>query len=144
MSSTRIGNQVTPPLRIGGGGKEILFPTAPAIPATITSNGRTYGVLEVLIKCDGLEPLLKSYYGAGVRRVKLLTFAAGHQVVLSCSVVKKEDSRRKKVYYVLYPLGDGQRLLRDLYIAYRGEARRGAKRPMPIFVHAVMPVQDKE
>jgi hypothetical protein len=98
-----------------------------------------HGKHAVGIKADGLADLLQTFYEAGVRRVQAIVDIAGQRLAIDAAIYRKIDKRRGRTLYWLYPLGTAQSLLRDLMYKHRASAPRGAKRPLPVAIFAVLP-----
>ncbi len=104
-------------------------------PAVVTRHTK----YTVAISCDGLRETLEAYYNSGVYQVDVVVELNRRQLVVTCTIYKKVDRRTGRVYYWLYPLGAGQRILSRRYKIFRGVAKRYTKTPMPIIIYSVTP-----
>jgi hypothetical protein len=103
------------------------------IPASVSQYGKNF----VVISGSELSRRLEELYASGVREVEVVIDVPGHRLTATgrIYVVRK----RHAMYYYIYPHDSAQRILRELYYKYRGNAPAGAKRPMPAIVVAIMP-----
>ena len=114
--------------------QKIFFPT-PGLSATVAVRDKT----TVGIFGSRLSEVLGNLYNAGIRKADLVVDVNGHQIVITVSIYKRVDRRSGRTYYWAYPLRSDQIFLRERYKAFRGEAERYAKTPMPIVVYMIMP-----
>jgi len=110
---------------------EVLFDAA-YFCSVVNNGGRNN---DVVIVCRELERQFESLAAAGIRRVEVaLRPLAGEGIRAVCTLMRKNKNRR----YVLRPLGVYQQVLRELYLAHRGDAKR---RPLPVQILWLMPKQ---
>ena len=112
----------------------ISYPTA-GLSAVVKSHDRR----SVVIAGEKLNEILERLYNIGINKVELVIEVDGRQVVVTGSVYKKTDNRTGRSYYCIYPLGADQALLRSKYLAFRGNAEKYSKTPLPILVYSIMP-----
>jgi hypothetical protein len=93
----------------------------------------------VVITGKRLGEILERLHSIGINKVDLVVELDGRQVVISGSVYKRTDRRTGRKYYYIYPLGTDQVLLRARYQAFRGNAEKYAKTPLPILIYSIVP-----
>jgi hypothetical protein len=93
----------------------------------------------VAISGEELSQMLALLYSAGIRRVEIDALVDGLKITLTGTIYKRNDRRSGRTHYVVYPLGSGQKFLREKYRAFKGEVPRNLKRPMPILVMNIRP-----
>ena len=92
---------------------------------------------DVVIVCRELERLFENLAAAGIRRVEVVVRPlAGEGIRAVCTLMRKNKNKQ----YVLRPLGVYQQVLRELYLAHRGDAKR---RPLPVQILWLMPKQQE-
>ncbi len=107
-------------------------PSTWGIPASISLYGKNF----VVISGPELSRRLKELYASGAREVEVVVDVPGHRLVAIGKIYVLR--KRNAIYYYIYPHDSAQRILRELYYRYRGNAPVGAKRPMPAIVVAVL------
>ena len=125
---------ITHPMTEPNTQKNIFFPTPGLSAAVKVHDKRAVGIFG-----NRLSEVLEKLYNIGVRKVDLVVDVGGRQIVITASIYKKVDRRSGRTYYWGYPIGSDQIFLREKYKAFRGEAERYAKTPMPIVVYMIMP-----
>jgi hypothetical protein len=105
------------------------------IPASVSLYGKNF----VVISGPGLSKRLEELYTSGVREVEVVVDVPGQRLVASGRIYNRYNKQRNATYYYIYPRDPAQRLLRELYYKYRGNAPIGAKRPMVAVVVAIIP-----
>ncbi len=108
--------------------------TTAAVPATVISNGKTHGALNILIKAKLLEPLLETFVEAGFDTVDIVLIAGGIVVQGRARVYRHKNG------YVLSPLDELKKYLRSLYLQNREGTAKWGKRPLSVLILAVTPV----
>ncbi len=106
-----------------------------AVPAYLVIHDRN----AVGIGGPKLSEILSLYYRAGVRYIEVTMVVAGQALLADCKINVRYNRQRNKMYIWAYPLQPAQALLRDFYYRYRGEARRRARKPMPVLIFAIRP-----
>jgi hypothetical protein len=112
-----------------------LYVIGGGIPATVRSQDKTV----VAISGEELSKALAVFYSAGIRHVEVDVLVNDLKVILTGTIYKRNDRRTGRTHYIIYPLGSGQKFLREKYRAFRGEVPRNLKRPMPILVMNIRP-----
>ena len=105
------------------------------VPATVRAQDKA----AVAISGEELSQMLALLYSAGIRRVEIDALMDGLKITFTGTIYKRNDRRLNRTYYIIYPLGSGQKFLREKYRAFKGEITRNLKRPMPILVINIRP-----
>ena len=105
------------------------------VPATVRSQDKA----AVAISGEELSQMLALLYSAGIRRVEIDALVDGLKITFTGTIYKRNDRRSGRTHYIIYPLGSGQKFLREKYRAFKGEVPRNLKRPMPILVMNIRP-----
>jgi hypothetical protein len=105
------------------------------IPATVRAQDRA----AVAISGEDLSRVLALLYNAGVRQVEVDILVDGLKITFTGTIYKRNNRRTGRTHYIIYPLGSGQKFLREKYRTFKGEIPRNLKRPMPILVMNIRP-----
>jgi hypothetical protein len=108
-------------------------PSAWGVPASVSQYGSNF----VVISGPELSKQLEELYTSGVREVEVVVDVPGHRLVAVGKIYALR--KRSTTYYYIYPHDAAQRLLRELYHKYRGDAPTGTKKPVPVIVVAIIP-----
>ena len=112
----------------------IFFPTT-GLSAVVKSHDKG----AVVITGKRLNEILEKLHTIGITRIDLVVELDGRQIVISGSIYRKTDKRTGRSYYSIYPVGTDQVLLRSRYQAFRGNAEKYSKTPLPILIYAIVP-----
>jgi hypothetical protein len=93
----------------------------------------------VVITSKRLNEILERLYSIGITKVDLVVELDGRQVIICGSIYRRTDRRANRTYYYIYPLGSDQLLLRSRYLAFRGNAERYSKTPLPVLIYSIVP-----
>jgi len=117
-------------------GRKYITPVAKAIPAVVTSGGKTKRF--VFIKSRELAPRLQQFLDAGVRRVEVMANVEGLLLTFEASIVRR--GLHQPLY--LHPIGEAGRFLTELYMNRRAASGR-KHNPIPILLLNVTPLLEK-
>jgi hypothetical protein len=110
-------------------------PSVIGIPAVLVNNGKSHGRYYVLIKSTKLAQQLQILLGAGIRRVEAILSVEGNALTVFASIVRRKASEPP----YLYPLGEGGKVLAEIYRRKREESGRG-KNSVPLLILTITPI----
>ncbi|MFZ8808220.1 MAG: hypothetical protein ACO2PN_08965 [Pyrobaculum sp.] len=120
----------------GSGEAYVTTLAAKAIPAVVTSGGRTKRF--VFIKSRELAPRLQQFLNAGVRRVEVAAYIESLLLTFEASIVRRGP--QQPLY--LHPIGETGRFLTELY-KHRRAASGRKHNPLPMLILSVTPLLEK-